>query len=272
MLLRPFGSVILGPPIRLTVTFSPSNIVGSSPSFNPLDNTSPDITCIFNTASKVAASISANSATSNSSRRATKAAFVGANTVNGPSPLNIPTKSVVKSFLVKADTNMSKSELLVAISTTVAGSCLGKITVSITCTTPLEAVKSAGPILLVRPLGSVKLAPPVKLNVIFSPNNIVFSSPSMRSPDTMESVMTCIFKTASSVSSGTSSNSAKPNSSNNATKASSVGANTVNGPSPDKTVTKSVDKPGLVSAVSKIVWSALLTTTSTTVVCASAFP
>src|SRR5512133_2555388 len=87
----------------------------------------------------VSAGISAKSASIVPSGSAAKAASVGANTVNGPSPCKVSTNPAATT----AASKVLWSGLSTIISTTVAGNEDGINTASITCTTPLSASISA---------------------------------------------------------------------------------------------------------------------------------
>ena len=96
------------------------------------------------TADKVGSSISFRLSTPNSANKLTKPLLIGANTVKGEGGdpagiLSNPTKSCVKSSLVKACTNTSKLGSAKA-KVTIEGN---PITPSTTCTTPLLALTSA---------------------------------------------------------------------------------------------------------------------------------
>ena len=121
LLIRPFGSLIEAPPSRWKVISSPKTVGAIIPSLKSVLITLPATTCILSTASKVSTGMSFNEANPSSLSKAANAALVGANTVKGPSPLKMPTKSVVRSLRVNAATRLENVLSPVAMSTTVSG-------------------------------------------------------------------------------------------------------------------------------------------------------
>ena len=184
--------------------------------------------------------------------RAAKAASVGAKTVKGPSPL----KSSARPAAMTAVSRVVWSGLFTMMSTTVVvGGAGGRRTASMTCTTPLSARMSA----TVTVALLIITEPPMMETVTFAPLRVVISWPSesdvlRASPPTTWYVRMALSnsasaRTASMVPAGSASNAA------------SVGAKTVNGPSP----LNAPARPAARTAASKVVWSGLLTMMSTTV-------
>ena len=125
-----------------------------------------------------------------------------------------------------------------------------------TCTTPFEAGKSAGPM-----LAYSTLAPPVVEKVKSAPNKVVAVPPSVRSPLPMESATTWYVKMFARFGNASNSSTVMPKMPTPLLMASSVGANTVNGPGPDNASLS----PAESTAAAKSVWSGLAAMTSRTV-------
>ena len=130
----------------------------------------------------------------------------------------------------------------------------GKSTASITCTTPLSVVMSATVTIAL----FIRTLPPSKDTVMSSPFSVV-TVPAVKSVDNTFAPTTWYNKISASAPVGSSSNSSTTEP--NAAKAASVGANTVNGPAPDKSSSSSA----AITAASNVLWSSELTMTSTTV-------
>ena len=184
---------------------------------------------------------------------AAKAASVGANTVNVPAKsLNVPAKSAP----ITAPSKVVWTVLLITTSATVTFG--GKITASNTCTTPfkvgISAITTFALLIITPPFASIE-------TVISWPKSVVAVCPSDKSEDItsdpktwynnafrnlVSTLLVKIFNTAGS----------------NAAKAASVGANTVKLPLRSLNVPA---KSAAITAPSKVVWTALLITTSATV-------
>ena len=108
----------------------------------------------------------------------------------------------------------------------------GISTASITCTTPLSVVMSA----TITCASLMNTLPPSKETVTSSPFSVV-TSPAVRSVDNTFAPTTWYNKMSASAPVGSSSNSSTT--APKAAKAASVGANTVNGPAPDKSSSNS---------------------------------
>ena len=101
-----FASVIFAPPVRPIVKFCPWEVGPETTPGKSDDNTLPFKTWYCKTLVNWAA-VGVNGIAANSASKSANALFVGANTVNGPVPDKIPTKSGCPS-LVNAPTNLVK--------------------------------------------------------------------------------------------------------------------------------------------------------------------
>ena len=154
---------------------------------------------------------------------------------------------------------MWSSDPTIISTTVVVGSSAGINTASITCTTPLSAIISATVTIalsIITPLSLIET-----INSV--PFNVIAIIPSDRSVESTEPDTTWWVRIAVNRSMSASTASRVP--SGNASKAASVGANTVNGPSAERASTK----PAAITAVSKVLWSSDPTIISTTVVVGS---
>merc|ERR1719162_2396946 len=178
---------------------------------------------------------------------ALKASSVGAKTVKGPSPF----KTVDNLAFVTASNNFDKVDTDAARSTMSFRGSSGTVsTLSMMCTTPFEATLSA-PVTLASP-PTVTTSPSFVMVRSLEVSKVGYVLVGSNSPDMTLSLMTWYFKRLASSSLLTSSNPSGYASS----KAASVGAKTVKGPTPFKTVAKSAfvtaatnfDKVGVATA------------------------
>ena len=199
--------------------------------------------------------MSAKTAASKAESTAAKASSVGAKTVKGPSPLRVPARSAA----MTAASRVSWSGLSTMMSTTVprgGGGGAGNKTASMTWTTPLSATRS---VTVMRALftyapesvNEMVNSSPFKVGtIIWSIKSASKTFPPWTWRVKMDVNVSMSAKTAASVAESM------------AAKASSVGANTVKGPSPLKVPARSAAK----TASSNVSWSSLSTMMSTTVV------
>ncbi len=230
----------------------PSRVVAVCPSDKSVDRTSPSKTWYSN--------IEANSPVGSDksmskvpSGKAANASSVGAKTVKGPVRL----RSSANSAATTAAARVSWSSLLTMTSTTVVG---GKSTASITCTTPLSVWISA----VVTSASLMKTPSLLIVTWISFPSNVVIDTPSDKSVDNAWPSTTWYNRISANCPVVSAINCSKVPS-GSAANASSDGAKTEKEPA----ALKSSANPASITAVSNTEWSGLLTTTSTTVVCAN---
>ena len=192
---------------------------------------------------------------SRASTSAVTAASVGAKTVNGPSALKASTKPAAPTA---ASSNSWSGLLTITSTTVVVGGAGGNNTASITCTTPLSAVRSA----TVTWASLMNTPSMVMLTVTSGPRRVSIIWPSDKSPLMASPATTWYCKMAPRSSEANRSSGVISRASTTAVMAASVGANTVNGPSADKASAR----PAAPTAVASNVWSGLPAMTSTTVV------
>ena len=172
---------------------------------------------------------------------AVNASSVGANTVKGPVPSRVVTKSAVLNAATSA-VWIPVLDATLGISTKSAG---GIKTVSMTCITPFDAITSA-----LTTFASLTITTSAfTVNDRLSPFKAGATIPSVRSVDRTESETTWYVRMSASA--AISSSELKfERSTPAALNASSVGAKTVNGPAPSSVATKLA----LASAATRDVW------------------
>ena len=168
---------------------------------------------------------------------AAKAALVGAKTVKGPTPLSVPPRLAA----VTAATSVLNSGASAAAVCTMFLSA-GKITLSMTCTTPLLACTSVARIFEMRLRPSVMLkTPPAGVSILkmLFCKEVIFLPIGMPAFSTLAPSTWYVRTVVNSALSLSKASFVTPNSPSSAAKASLLGAKTVNGPAPDKVVAKS---------------------------------
>ncbi len=238
--------------LMVTVMSEPSSVVNVSPSERLPDMAVAPTTWYFSISASCPVG-SASSASIVSCPSAAKASSVGAKSVNGPSPESAPARSAA----ITAASSVSWRGLLTTISTIEVG-CV--MTASITCTTPLSASMSVT-VIMAWLMYAIWSNRDTNASV---PSSISTIWPSERSPAITLPLATWYWRMEVRFPEGSAS-SASIVSWPSAANASSVGANTVKGPVPDK----AVSNPAANTAASRVLWSSLPTIMSTTVlVCA----
>ena len=157
---------------------------------------------------------------------------MGASTVKGPSPCSVVTRSAADTACTSVD---SASVALASATMSSSGSAVvasgSSSTVSMTCTTPLDASTSGVTTMAVVPPTNMTL-PFCRRTVRLSPLTVSTTAPSLRSDDSTRPGMTWYVRMPASVAlfAGCSSVVSVP--AGRLSKASLVGASTVKGPSP----------------------------------------
>merc|ERR1711904_446626 len=214
----------------VTVNVLPSRVVTSCVAAKSAIMTLlPESTWYFRMSTRSARAGNSALVTPKLSSRAMKAASVGANTVNGPAPFKASTNPAVWS----ASTSTVKLPALIAVST-VSGMTGGRSTESMTWITPLLHDMSAA-LTLALPAITV-LSSFVTVNVL--PSRVV--TPCVADKSALMTLLpesTWYFRMSARSSRASNSALVTPKLSSRATKAASVGANTVNGPAPFKAST-----------------------------------
>ena len=249
--------------LALTVKVCPCTVAMGVLSGTSAFSTRDGITWYVSTVvSKALSASRASLVTPNSISRAAKAALVGANTVNGPAPCNVPTSPAAAT----ASTRMLKSGSADAVATMSLSA--GSNTRSTRWTTPLLAWISVVVMLVTRLRPSVTFRPPAFSILKNPPDRGVIALPSGTSART--TVLPSTWYVSTAVSKGLLASRASlvtPNSVNSAAKAALVGAKTVSVP-----VLSAGARPAATTASTRMLSSGVFCATSTMLRCGSSSP
>jgi len=235
------------------------------PSVRSVEKATAGTTWYRRTSVRVSSGMSPSDSSPSAPRSATKALFVGANTVNSEAgSLSAPTRSAATRASTRTDRSSTVDATSAIEASSISGSgagaapptTMGSRTVSITCTTDMPAATSGMVTLAEEPTPSIT-TPSERSTVSSPPPSVGSTMPSVRSVERAAAGTTWYSSTSVTRSTGRSSRPSAPSAPRSATKASFVGANTVNSASgslsaPTRSVataaSTSTDRSGTVNA------------------------